>query len=334
MSWKILATSSAFARTGESAAQRLTETGCKILSASESDTAAPDALLNLLKGIDAVLAGNEKYTATILGHPQAAQLKIISRWGVGFDAIDLSAAAENGIVVANTPGLLDEAVADYTFALLLVLARRVHEGHGAMCAGEWTQFWGNDVHGKILGLIGCGRIGLAVAKRAKGFNLRVLAFDPSPGEEAKKLGVHFVPLDTLLAESDFVSLHAALTPQNRGLMNAGHFRKMKPGARFINAARGAMVDEAALVCALREGWIAGAAIDVFGTEPLPLDSLLRTAPNLLLSPHQSSYGRETGQRVSLAAAQAILDLMSGLRPQSVVNADVLQSANLRAPIRI
>jgi phosphoglycerate dehydrogenase-like enzyme len=161
----------------------------------------------------------------------------------------------------------------------------------------------------------------------------VLAYDPTPGDEAKKLGVTFVPFDTLLAESDFVSLHAALTPQNRGFMGEAQFRKMKPGARFINAARGAMVDEPALVRALTEGWIAGAALDVFVTEPLPADSPLRRAPNLLLSPHQSSYGRETGERVSLAAAQAILDLMNGRLPRSVVNPDVLASANLRAPIR-
>lgn len=333
MSWKILVAAPAFANTGERATQCLREAGCKILSASKSDIASTEGLLHLLSEVDAVLAGTEEYPATILRHPQTAGLKIISRWGVGYDAIDVSAATQSGIVVANTPGLLDEAVADYAFALLLALARRVHDGNNVMCGCGWTQFWGNDIHGKTLGMIGCGRIGRSVAKRAKGFDMRLLAFDPNEGEAAKKLGVEFVSLDTLLAESDFVSLHAALTPQNRGLVGEAQFHKMKPGARLINTARGALVDEAALAKALREGWLAGAALDVFETEPLPPDSPLRSSPNLLLSPHQSSYGRETGERVSLAAAQAILDLRNGRCPSSVVNADVLQSARLRAPIR-
>lgn len=333
MSWKILVTASAFAKTGERATQLLREAGCEILSASKSIIASPDGLLNSLSGVDAALAGTETYTAAILKEPRLARLKTVSRWGVGYDAIDLQAATNNGIVIANTPGLLDEAVADYTFALLLALARGVHEGHLAMRDGQWKQTWGNDVGGKTLGLIGCGRIGQAVARRASGFNLRLLACDPTPSNEAKKLGVAFVSLDTLLAESDFVSLHAALTPGNRGLMDEAQLRKMKPGARLINAARGALVNEAALGHALREGWIAGAALDVFETEPLPPDSPLREAPNLLLSPHQSSYGRETGERVSLCAAQAMLDLMNGHRPQFVVNPDVFQSTALRASIR-
>lgn len=266
----------------------------------------------------------------MLASGAATKLKIISRWGVGFDAIDLAAATRQGVVIANTPGLLDEAVADYTFALLLSLARQTHTGHLTLREGNWTPHWGLDVAGKTLGLVGCGRIGLAVARRAAGFNLRLLACDPNTSAEAAALGIRHVPLDQLLAESDFVSLHAALTPQNRNLIGAVQLRKMKPTALLINAARGALLDESALVHALKENWIAGAALDVFSEEPLPELHPLCSAPNLLLTPHQASFGRETGERVSLAAAQAVLDLMAGRHPQSVVNPEVLTAPSRRA----
>jgi phosphoglycerate dehydrogenase-like enzyme len=263
----------------------------------------------------------------------AARLKIISRWGVGYDSIDLAAATKTGIVVTYTPGLLDDAVADYTFALLLALARRVHEGHLTMRNGEWRVTWGSDVSGKTLGIVGCGRIGQAVAQRASGFKMRVLACDVSPSPTAEKLCVRFVSLDDLLAESDYVSLHAALTPQSRGLIGEAQLRKMKPTAYLINAGRGALVDEAALLRALEEGWIAGAALDTYVVEPLPTEHPLRRAPNVLLAPHQASFARETSERVSLAAAQAIVDLKSGKRPQHVLNPDVFGAASLRMTLK-
>ena len=202
-----------------------------------------------------------------------------------------------------------------------------------MSAGRWEAAWGCDVHGKTLGLLGCGRIGQAMARRAAGFNLRLLGYDIAPQPEAEKLGVKFVPLDELLAQSDFLSLHAALTPQNRGLLGEAQLRLMKPTACLINTARGALVDEAALVRALQEKWIGGAALDAFVVEPLPADHPLRTAPNVLLTPHLASFARETGERVSLAAAQAIVDLMNGRKPQFVVDEQVYQSPSLRAALK-
>jgi phosphoglycerate dehydrogenase-like enzyme len=228
---------------------------------------------------------------------------------------------------------LNEAVADYTFALLLSLARRVHEVDAAMRQGVWQPVWGHDVAGKTLGVVGCGRIGQAVARRARGFDLRVLAYDIAPSPEAAASGVGFVPLETLLEESDFVTLNAALTPQSRGLMGEAQLRRMKPTAYLVNTARGALLEEAALLRALREGWIAGAALDSYLEEPLPASHPFRQAPNLLLSPHQSSFGYETGRRVSTCAAQAIVDLMNGRRPQHVVNREVLAEASLRAPLQ-
>src|SRR5262249_1114945 len=153
----------------------------------------------------------DQYTADVLSSPAAVRLKIISRWGVGFDSIDVAAATRNGIVVAYTPGLLNEAVADYAFALLAALARRLHQGHLLMHQGEWKISWGHDIAAKTLGILGCGRIGQAMARRAAGFNMRLFGYDVAPSPEAEKIGVKFVLLDELLAQSDFLSLHAALT---------------------------------------------------------------------------------------------------------------------------
>jgi phosphoglycerate dehydrogenase-like enzyme len=222
-------------------------------------------------------------------------------------------------------------VADWTWALLLGIARRVHEGDKTVREGKWTNHWGHNVHGKTLGLIGCGRIGQAVAKRASGFDMKVIAYDIAASCPSN--GIKYVSLEQLLGESDFVSLHAALTPQNRGLIGEAQLRKMKPDAYLINTARGPLVDETALAKALREGWIAGAALDVFSAEPLPADNPLRSAPNLLLTPHLASFARETGERVCLAAAQSIVDLMKGKKAQWVVDPKVYESPKLRIKLQ-
>jgi phosphoglycerate dehydrogenase-like enzyme len=199
-----------------------------------------------------------------------------------------------------------------------------------MREGGWKIEWGNDVAGKTLGIIGCGHIGMAVARRASGFAMRLLAYNRTPKPEAERPGVKFVSLDELLTQSDFISIHAALTPETRGMIGEAQFRKMRPGAFLINTARGAIVDESALIKALVEKRIAGAALDVFTHEPLPVDSPLRATPHLLLSPHQGSSSRETGERVSDTAAKAIVDLMHGRRPENVLNPEVLKAAQLRA----
>ena len=319
---------------GTRALEQLHAAGCDLLSPDPERARGAEAFEQLLNGCDAVLAAVEPYTARLLAAPAAANLKIISRWGVGYDSVDLAAATRAGIVVTNTPRLLDEAVADYTFALLLALARRIPEGQQTVVAGRWTQSWGTDVADKTLGLIGCGRIGQAVARRAKGFNLRLLAHDPISAASGGDPDIQFVSLERLLAEADFVSLHAALSPESRGLIGEAQLRRMKPTALFINAARGPLVDEAALARALREGWIAGAALDVFCTEPLPPEHPLRGAPNLLLTPHQASFARDTGARVSETAARAIIDASRGIKPQFVVNQEVLAAANCRIQFHV
>jgi phosphoglycerate dehydrogenase-like enzyme len=330
MNWNVLITASPLAAAvGATARTLLGGPEFSLLHPRKYGPLPEAEILPLLTGMDAVYSSVDRYTAAVLASPEASRLKVISRWGVGYDSIDVAAATREGIVIAYTPGLLNEAVADYAMALLFGIARRIHEGHVSMRAGQWAPTWGHDIAGKTLGLVGCGRIGQAVAKRAAGFGMRLLAFDPVPNAEARNLGIEFVPLDVLLAESDFVSLHAALTTETRGLMGEAQFRRMKPTAYLVNTARGAVIDETALIRALKEGWIAGAALDAFITEPLPVDHPLLGAPNLLLTPHQASFGFDTGSRVSEAAAQAIVDCHAGRRPRWVVNPEVYDSSALR-----
>jgi lactate dehydrogenase-like 2-hydroxyacid dehydrogenase len=333
MSWHVLITARTLDEVGAGALKLLKGSGCEMIIPPKFGPHRPETLVPLLEGADAVLASMDHFNADVLGCAAASKLKIVSRWGVGYDAVDVPAATAKGIVIAYTPGFLNEAVADFAFGLLLAMARRVHIGHLTMTQGLWQGAWGHDVHGKTLGILGCGRIGTAMARRGTGFNMRLLGHDICKNADAEKLGVQFVSLDELLAEADFLSLHAALTPQNRGLIGEAQLRKMKPTAYIVNTARGALIDEVALVKALNEKWIAGAALDAFLVEPLPADHPLRTAPNVLITPHLASFARETGERVSMCAAQAIVDFMHGRKPQFVVNPEVFKSSALRSPLK-
>src|SRR3954471_18628869 len=220
-------------KVGMASLDLLRNSGCEVVMAQKMGPLPEAELAAVLPGFDAVLASLDKFTAGNLRSPAAKQMKLISRWGVGFDSIDIPVATEQGVIVAYTPGLLNNAVADYTMSMLCALARRVHEAHLMMTQGVWKQQWGHDIFGKTLGIIGCGRIGQAVAKRASGFDMKVIGFDVAPSEEAKRLGITFVGLDELLAQSDFVSLHAALTPENRGLLGEAQLGRMKPTAYLI-----------------------------------------------------------------------------------------------------
>lgn len=241
-------------------------------------------------------------------------LRVVSSCSVGLDHVDLAAAAARGLPVGHTPGVLTETTADLAFALLLAAARRVTEAERFVRAGEWTaaRHWepelllGRDVHGATLGVVGLGAIGRALARRGAGFGMRVLGWSRSAREVP---GVTRVPLEDLLAESDFVSLHVALTDDTRGLLDARRLSRMKPGAILVNTTRGGVVDEAALAAALRAGRLAGAALDVFEREPLPAGSPLLDAPNLVLTPHIGSASVATRGRM---AELAVANLLAGL----------------------
>jgi glyoxylate reductase len=259
---------------------------------------------------------------------RAPRLKVIANYAVGFDNVDLAAATARGIVVTNTPDVLTEATADLAFALLLAAARRLPEGDALVRAGgfhgwEPDLLLGADVFARILGIVGLGRIGRAVARRARGFDLRVLYADPqpAPAEVERALGATRVDKHELLRESDFLTLHCPLTPATRHYLGAAELEAMKPGAFLVNTARGPLVDEAALARALVAGRLGGAALDVFEREPAIHPDLMR-APRVLLAPHIGSATVAARRRMADLCVGSVLDVLAGRRPPHVVNPEV------------
>jgi glyoxylate reductase len=249
----------------------------------------------------------------------APRLRAIANYAVGWDNIDVEAADARGIAVGNTPDVLTETTADLTFALLLAAARRLVEADRAVHEGRWPTwepgaFLGHDVHGAVLGIVGFGRIGRAVARRAEGFSMEVLHSSREGG----------VALDELLERSDFVSLHAPLTPETRGMIGERELRLMKPTAILVNTARGGLVDTGALVRALRSGEIGGAALDVMDPEPLPPDHPLLAAPNLTVAPHIGSASHRTRQRMAEMAVENLLAALGGERMPYCANPEVYE----------
>ena len=250
-------------------------------------------------------------------------LRIVSNMAVGYDNIDLAAASERGVLVTNTPGVLTEATADLAFALLLAQARRLPEGERAVREGRWGTWhpgWmlGAEVHGMTLGIIGGGRIGRAVARRAAAFDMRVRYTSRRPHDDMPGA---YTPLDELLATADAVSLHVPLTAETTHLIDRRALRRMRPHAILVNTSRGGVIDQEALRTALVEGWIGGAALDVTTPEPLPPDDPLLQAPNLLVTPHIGSATGRTRERMADLAVGAILDTFAGRRPQHLLNAE-------------
>jgi glyoxylate reductase len=262
----------------------------------------------------------------------APKLKIVAQMAVGFDNIDVAEATRRGIYVTNTPGVLTETTADFAWALLMAVARRVVEADKYVRSGQWKVSWhpsmllGRDVYGATLGIVGAGRIGTAVARRAKGFNMKILYYDvvPMPPEIEKELGAKRVDLDTLLRESDFVSIHVPLIKETCHLINEEKLKLMKKTAYLINNSRGAVVDEKALYKALKEGWIAGAALDVFEQEPTPLDNPLLKLDNVVVAPHISSASYETRSRMAEMVAENLVAFFDGKTPPNLVNPDVVK----------
>jgi glyoxylate reductase len=258
-------------------------------------------------------------------------LRAISNYAVGFDNIDVEAATKRGIIVTNTPGVLTETVADFAWALLMASARRVVEADRFTRAGRWktwgpTLLCGADVFGKTLGIVGAGRIGSSVARRASGFRMRLLYTDVDRKVDfERETGAKFVSLDELLSESDFVSLHVSLTAETRHMIGERELKKMKRTAILVNTSRGPVVDEEALCRALESKVIAGAALDVFEEEPIPASSPLLRLDNVVVAPHIASASIETREKMAVIAARNLLDALSGREPEFVVNPEVLLS---------
>jgi len=285
-----------------------------------------DELLRRVAGIDGLLCLLTDPIDAALMDAAGPQLKVISNMAVGYDNIDVKEATRRGIPVGNTPGILTDATADFAFALLLAAARRVVEADRFTRAGKW-QTWGPatllgaDLTGATLGIIGFGRIGRALAKRAGGFDMRILYHDPSippqPDSSARA-----VDLETLLREADFISVHTPLNPQTYHLVDAHAFSLMKPSAVLVNTARGGVVDPLALYDALHQKRIAAAALDVTEPEPIPLDSPLLTLENLVIAPHIASASLHTREKMSVMAAENLLAGVTGQRLPNCVNPQV------------
>src|SRR3989475_7464681 len=262
---------------------------------------------------------------------KAPKLRAVGRAGVGVDNIDLEAATKGGVLVMSTPGGNAISVAEHTFALLLALARQIPRLDKAIHEGRWekSSAAGTEGRGKTVGLIGLGRIGTEVAVRAEAFDMRVLAYDPYISEAAaREVSVELVPLEKLLAESDFVSLHTALSPATQNLINAATIEKMKKGARLINAARGELIDEAALAEALKGGKLAGAAVDVFAGEP-PKNSPLVGLPNLIATPHVAGSTAEAQEEVGTQIAVQVKDYLAEGIIRNAVNLPALSPEQYR-----
>jgi phosphoglycerate dehydrogenase-like enzyme len=276
------------------------------------------ALTEACRDAAAILARLGVVTAGVID--AAPSLRIIARHGAGSDGVDLPAATARGVVVTTTGPANAGAVAEYTFALLLGWLRKVPAADAGMRNGQWSRdaLVGAALEGRTLGIVGFGAVGTVVARIAHGFGMRVLAASPGRANEVPA-PVAAVPLRDLLNQADIVSLHLRLTAENAGIIDAAALGAMKPGAVLVNTARGELVDEPALIAALRSGHLSGAALDTYATEPLPPTSELRRMPQVLLSPHVAGQTTEALRRVGLAAAQAILDEFDGRRPPFVVN---------------
>ena len=288
-----------------------------------------DVLLQKVVGVEGLLSLlTDKIDGELMD--RAPHLKVVSNCAVGFDNIDVGAATKRGIIVGNTPGVLTDTTADFAFTLLMAAARRVVEGDREVRAGKWKTWGlmtllGQDIHNATLGIVGLGRIGCAVAKRAKGFGMKLLYTDVIRNKQAEsELGIEYVDMDRLLAESDFITLHTNLTPETTHLMGQKQFEKMKRTAILVNTSRGPIVDNMALYEALRSGKIAYAALDVTEPEPLPANHPLLTLNNVVVVPHIASASVATRTKMALMAADNLIAGLKGEMPPNPVNPEVLK----------
>ncbi len=321
---KILATRPLFP-----AAQQILNGSCEVDYWTRPERISKEELFRRItdkEGLVCLL--NDKVNEELLA--AAPKLRIAANVAVGYDNIAVADCTKRGVAATNTPGVLDETTADFAWTLLMAVARRLPEGEALARSGEWKgwdldQLVGADVWGKTLGVVGFGRIGRAMARRASGFQMKVIYYDAVRAPLDIERGYHaeYRDLNALLSEADFVSLHVPLLPETRGLFNAKTFSQMKPTSFLINTARGLVVDEAALVEALESKKIAGAALDVYEKEPLINPGLKR--PNVVLAPHIASASLETRTKMSCMAAENVVALFKGRRPPNILNPEVLKA---------
>lgn len=318
--YKVLVCSRSFGKLGDDGVRLLTENNCEIISNPVGRYLKEDDFVKFLPGIEAVIVSMDEITDKALN--RADKLKIISMHGVGVDNINIEAATQRGIYVANVPAIGKEAVAvaDLTFGLILAIARKIPQADLMVKSGKWGRIIGLDVGGKTIGVIGIGRIGNAVIKRAKGFEMEILAFDLYKDEKlASKFGVKYVSLEKLLKESDFVTIHVPLTKDTKKLIGEKELNLMKQSSCLINVARGEIVDEKALYLALKEKRIAGAGLDVYSPEPPAKDNPLLKLDNIITTPHCAPYTPGSLRDIDYTTALNIVKALNGEKPLYAVN---------------
>lgn len=312
-----------FARGRREPFTRLEEAGFDVIDARPALSLEDDSLRRALEGAWALVPGN----APRLGpgfFELAPRVRLIAKLGAGYDNIDMPEATRRGVLVCTTPGANTGAVADYTLGLILALCRRIPGVDRDVRAGGWEKVKGVELSGKTLGLVGAGAIGRAVAARAAGFGMRLMAYDPWwPEEAAAVLGLVRVELDEVFEKADILSLHCPLTGETRNVVDRRALGLMKPSALLINTARGGLIDEEALAEALSEGRLAGTALDAFAEEPLAVESPLRLSERVILSPHTAWFTEEAMTRMTDWTVDQIISVGQGGRPRHPVNPDVL-----------
>jgi phosphoglycerate dehydrogenase-like enzyme len=307
----------------------LVENGCQVSHRKWDGVLEEEAVIREIQGVDAVIAGNEPYTAKVFD--AADRLRIVARAGAGFDAINLAAATKHGVWVTNAPGADGPAVAvaDFTIGLILCLVRNIHGMARDTQQGKWKKFRGRELNSLTLGILGAGSIGRRVIKRARGFGMKVLAYDVQPDNAfAAAWQVKYVPLDDLLARSDVVSVHVLLDRNTRKLINEHRLKLMKKTAYLIDTSRPAVVDKAALAKVLQARGIAGAALDVHDPIPLAPEDPLGQLDNVLLTPWSAAYTEESVSKMSMTAARNAAEVLQGRAPPNSLN-QVVVPANVR-----
>ncbi|TMV46137.1 phosphoglycerate dehydrogenase [Paenibacillus mesophilus] len=314
---KVLVTATNYSVLCAEAKRMLEEGGCEIIENKVGRPHTFEELVPLVADIDGVVAGVDTWDEAVF--KLAPKLKAIARFGVGVDNIDLAKAKEYGVKVTNVPGGNANAVAELTVGLLLSLIRNVPTLHQSARRGYWDRHVGEELAGKTVGLLGFGNIAQMVAKKLRGFDVSIIAYDKYPNTaKAEELGVELVSSDEVLSRGDIVSMHLPSLKETRHMMNDAAFAKMKRGAYFLNTARGALVDEQALYRALESRTIVGAAIDVYESEPVSADNPLFKLDNIITTPHTAAETAETYHRVGLVTAQALLDVFAGKEPANPV----------------
>jgi D-3-phosphoglycerate dehydrogenase len=315
--YKVVITARSFGEGSDEPFRILRDAGYKFFKNKCGKPLTAGELAPLVEDADALIPGNDIVNEQVIN--LSKRLKVISRYGVGYDNIDLNAARRRGIVVTNTPNTNDNSVADLAFALILSLARNIPSINNIVKNGEWKRILGTEVWGKTLGIIGLGRIGKGVALRAKGFNMNILCCERFPDYGfAKENGIKYCSLQEVLSESDFISVHVPLLPDTRHFINREAFSIMKPGAYLVNTARGGVIDEAALYEALSSKRIAGAALDVTGKEP-PKGSPLLELDNIIITSHIGGYTYDAVKNMGVAAARNVVLVLSGKPGAHIVN---------------